>query len=219
MKKIFFLLPAVFVCMSALASGDGPSNNSHRIEKAIKNGQATIQSPTCHVSSFFNMISAGYTNDFIHSGRNSRDWTNQSRFGSLLQAQVTPVTEENSNQSTFDKIIRQRLEKNGFKFDERTSNVFMRDGDDVNSLEIVLTVDKDVETYNGLGDSFTKSYYSVVIARQIKNGKVEDVYSYGTRSKVFKKSIFIPTTNKAIASHFDAVVEAVLSNLPSCKQK
>lgn len=217
MKTKLFMTVLLSSCFAWAGNSDIGSSS---IEKTVKQGQTTIQHRTCHVQSFTVSNDPGFTNDFTQAGRVSYNWIDKSRFGNLIQKALEPVTEENKHNMSFDDLVVQRLTKNGFKFDETTSYVYLQDQDEEDAIQISLAVDANVKLYGIAGDdSFTTSYYSAVRAFQVKNGKVSKTYAYGANSKIFKNSPYVPTSNSAIAAHYDAVVEAALSNLPTCSQK
>ncbi len=203
MKTNLFLV----TLLSSTFALAGTAFASSKIDQISIEGQATIQHPTCLVHSVFISNDGGYTNDFAQAGRSSYDWLSKSQYGSLIQASREPVTEENKDKLTFNKMVMEKLLENGFEFGE----------EDENSLKIIFRVDNNVKKYGLVFDnSFTTSYYSLVRTFQKTNGKSEKTYEYFANSKDFKKSPYVPTTNKSIAAHYDAVTEAALANLPSC---
>lgn len=206
MKTKLFLV-TLFSTTFAMA---GTAFGSSKIDEISIKGQATIQHPTCLISSLLISNDGGFTNDFAHAGRSSYKWLTKSKYGSLIEASREPVTEENKDRPTFNKMVKQRLLENGFEFGQ----------DDESSLKIVFAVDNNVKTFGlMIDDSFTTSYHSIVRAFKVTNGKTEKTYDYFANSNIFKRSPYIPTTNKTIAAHYDAVTEAALENLPSCVLK
>jgi len=204
MKTKLFLV----TLLSSTFALAGTAFGSSKIDEISIEGQATIQHPTCLVSSLIISNDGGFTNDFAHAGRSSYKWLANSQYGSLIQASREPVTDENEDKPTFNKMVEQRLIENGFEFGQ----------DDEKSLKIIFRVDNNVKTYGIVFDnSFTTSYYSFVRVFQKANGKFEETYDYFANSNIFKRSPYIPTTNKTIAAHYDAVTEAALENLPSCE--